>query len=137
MGVSWMTPTRLVEHLLVMEKMDLHKVGSKDEDYKPRDNSSLRAVTVGSSGSFPVILQIEENGGGLGSVDLQSMHRCTLIYSLSFSSQCQKIFLVNIAQIDYYTSLLKCSCGEINIYERATLICIQNVFLDVTLFFIT
>ncbi len=105
--MSWMTPKRLVEHLLVMEKMDLHKVGSKDEDYKPRDNNSLRAVTVGSSGSFPVILQIEENGEGLGSVDLQSVHRCTYIYSLSFSSQCQKIFLVNIAQIDYYTCQIK------------------------------
>lgn len=72
MGVSGMTPTRLVEHLLVMEKMDLHKVGSKDEDYKPGENGSLWTVTVGSSGSFPVILQIEEDGEGLGSGDLQS-----------------------------------------------------------------
>ncbi|KAL1247331.1 hypothetical protein QQF64_022707 [Cirrhinus molitorella] len=102
MGVSWMTPTRLVEHLLVMEKMDLHKVGSKDEDYKPGDNGSLRAVTVGSSDPFPVILQIEENGEGLGSADLQSVHRHTYIQlEFQFTMPENLPFAVNIAQIYY------------------------------------
>ncbi|CAM4734256.1 unnamed protein product [Leuciscus chuanchicus] len=85
-----MTPARPVEHLLVMEKMDLHKVGSKDEDYKPGEALHW-AVTVGSSGSFPVILQIEEEGQGLGSAvftPAEHAGACSYAFRYAFCTHC-------------------------------------------------
>lgn len=74
------TPTRLVEHMLVMEKMDLCKVRSKDEDDK-----TGKQFCVGFDSGAPrvLFLQIEENGGGLGCGDLQRAQRRIYLASVS------------------------------------------------------
>lgn len=75
--MATMTPTGLVEHMLVMEKMDLCKARSKDEDDK-----TGKRLSVGFDSWAPRVLFLQI-GGGLGCGDLQRVRRRVYLASVS------------------------------------------------------